>query len=275
MPVTIQSLASGSAGNTLLVRSPQMTLLIDCGLAPRELQAMLTAADCSPANIDVVFITHEHGDHARGLPLLLTNGCPVVATAGTARALGIPGGLLVHAMPDRELSFGPLSCLPIAVSHDAAEPCGFNIRIDGAHCTVLTDLGMPAHRHSETLAASDLILIEANHDVGMLRAGPYSSRLKARVASSRGHLSNAACAGWLAESLRGASHAPDIWLAHLSQVNNRPRIATGTVMSALNDRGVEAQVHALPRRGIGPSWHSGKRKVGHVIRPLQLPLSFA
>ncbi len=274
MPVTVQSLASGSAGNALLVRSPQMTLLIDCGLAPRELQAALTSVECSPANIDAVLITHEHGDHARGLPLLLKKGCPIVATAGTARALGTPAGLLIDATPDRQLSLGPLSCLPIAVSHDAAEPCGFSIQIDGARCTVLTDLGTPALRHSETLAASDLILIEANHDVRMLRDGPYSSRLKARVASGRGHLSNSACAGWLAESLRGVSHAPDIWLAHLSEVNNRPRIATGTAMAVLNERGVEARVQALPRRGIGPSWRSGNREVRRVIRPLQLPLSF-
>lgn len=277
MTVQIQSLRSGSSGNALLIRADSVTLLVDCGLPPRELRAMLTAVDCGVEDVDLVLLSHEHGDHTRGLPVLLAAGCQVVATAGTARAVGLPAGspLIIHddQVVEHEAGAGAVRIHLLPVLHDAVEPCGFGIDVEGVRCTLFTDLGTPALEHSAHLGESDLIVIEANHDVSRLRDGPYPARLKQRVASPRGHLSNQASGHWLAAALKGSRHAPDIWLAHLSHVNNAPALARETVEKELRDSGVRATVTPLPRRTLGPLWDVPKAREPLPDPPLQLALS--
>lgn len=275
MTVRIQSLGSGSSGNALLVRGASLSILVDCGLAPRELKAILAAARCTVDEIGLVLLTHEHGDHTRSLPAIAAGGCPIMATSGTLAALGVPEARRVQADAGKDVTFGAMTARALPVSHDAAEPCGFLISLEGVRCTVLTDLGRPAPEHSGAIRSSDLVVIEANHDAARLRSGPYPARLKQRVTSALGHLSNDECGRWLAEALSGSSTSPDVWLAHLSRVNNLPVLARETVEQRLRETGVTAPVTPLPRRASGPAW-DGPTCRGHLLdAPLQLSLSLS
>lgn len=271
--VRVQSLASGSSGNALLLRVDSMAILIDCGLPPRELRAMLIAAGSTIDDIDAVLLTHEHGDHTRGLDALSPTDCTVVATRGTGSALGITSSMLTVCDPKDELAVGSLVVRGLPVSHDAAEPCGYSIAIGDLRCTILTDLGKPASQHSALLQNSDLIVIEANHDPTRLRNGPYPERLKQRVLSDQGHLSNHDCGRWLAESLTGSGRHHEVWLAHLSRTNNLPALAKQTVDEALHRTGVTAFVTPLPRRAGAPVWDGTVQRRSQHHFPVQLPLS--
>ena len=271
--VQVQSLRSGSSGNALLIRGGRTTVLVDCGLAPRELQAILTSVDCALSDIDLVLLTHEHGDHARGLAPLLAAERPIVATAGTASSLRIPSSLRIEPSVDNIALFNAVSVQLLPVSHDAAEPCGFAITIEGVRCTLLTDIGKPDPGISPLLRASDLLIIEANHAWDRLRHGPYPARLKRRVASDQGHLSNEDCARWLGTALHGSRRAPDIWLAHLSRVNNMPLLALETVQRGLSRVETAVSVTPLPRRTLGPIWEGVPRPSAAADMPVQLPLA--
>jgi phosphoribosyl 1,2-cyclic phosphodiesterase len=175
----------------------------------------------------------------------------------------------MHA--ERSTTIGDVEIVTIPVSHDAAEPCGFHLRTPFGALTVLTDLGAPSRRAAEVIAASDLIVLEANHDEDMLRRGPYAAHLKRRILSDTGHLSNAACGQLLSSALRGLNRVPTIWLAHLSQTNNRPHLAKSTIERKLARDGLQLSVATLPRRGAGPVWRAEEARQ----RPMQLFLPLA
>jgi len=149
------------------------------------------------------------------------------------------------------------------VRHDAAEPCGSDIETSAGNVTVLTDLGCWRDHLTEALRASDLGVLEANHDLAMLRNGPYPAYLTRRVASDSGHLSNADSALALIGAFRDGRALPEVWLAHLSATNNTPALATDAITAALNRCDLDIAVAALPRRLPGPIWSTeanGTRK---------------
>jgi phosphoribosyl 1,2-cyclic phosphodiesterase len=160
----------------------------------------------------------------------------------------------VHHSFHEPLEIGSLLVQALPTSHDAAEPCGFSISDGDTRVTIMTDLGVTDDACLEIIATSQLILIEANHDVQMLKSGPYPAHLKRRVLSAKGHLSNADCGAFLARALRDATAGRTIWLGHLSATNNRPELAVRTVKSALAEARVPHPVVALPRREAGPVW---------------------
>ena len=141
----------------------------------------------------------------------------------------------------------------------------------GSRITMLTDLGSWHDSLKEFVRASDLIILEANHDEEMLRTGPYPTYLKRRVASDVGHLSNRHCGLALGDALRGTTHRPQVWLAHLSEHNNRPDLAEDTVRAALAEQDLDLPVTALPRKSPGEIWMSGTRPAASApfqgIRP--------
>jgi phosphoribosyl 1,2-cyclic phosphodiesterase len=264
----IVSLGSGSSGNALLVRTSNVALLVDCGIEPRRLSAGLTANGLALDQLDAVLISHEHSDHARSLSRIAPANTVLLGTRGTVRACGSRGSDWIETSPERSVSIGDVEVIAIPVSHDAAEPCGFHLRTADGELTVLTDLGSPSVAAAEAVANSDLVVIEANHDEQLLVHGPYAARLKRRILSDSGHLSNEACARLLAEALRVASREPTIWLAHLSVTNNRPLLAKETVEKHLAREGLELDVLALPRRRLGPVWRPGLAR----NKPRQLSL---
>lgn len=269
--LTVRSLGSGSSGNALLVEEGDTALLVDCGVGARALTAGLRLAGRRLADLDAVLLTHEHADHVRALPQVERARLPLVATRGTAAAAGLDPSLHEEVRGERPLTVGTLTITPLPVSHDAAEPCAFHIEGATGSLLVATDLGCPAPAWRDRLAAADLIVLEANHDEALLRAGPYPARLKQRVLSPRGHLSNADCAAFLAAALADPGHrSPTIWLAHLSQTNNRPALARETVRRLLAERGLTTPLLPLPRHGADSAWRRDQGRGKAVQLPLLL-----
>lgn len=264
------SLGSGSSGNTLLIRAGQSTLLVDCGVGIRRLAPALHKQGLEIADIDAVLITHEHGDHIRELPRFVGAGATILCTAGSSRATGIPSSSWEVSVPGRPVQLDGVEIVAIAVSHDAAEPCGFLVRTPFGSLSVMTDLGCASPAAAEAIAESQLVVLEANHDEAMLRRGPYPAHLQRRILSDSGHLSNDACGELLVAALHGSRHLPTVWLAHLSETNNRPATAARTVERRLAQAGLRLDLHVLPRRDTGVRWTPESAKRGSS----QLALGF-
>ena len=220
------ALGSGSTGNALLVEGPEGLILVDAGLSWRELKARASRGGFSLAHLKAVVLTHEHADHVRGLETLARRGIPVFATGGTLRALGLEGTAVV---PGMELA--GLRIFPFPVSHDAAEPVGYRFECNGLRLGLATDLGQVTPEVMRHLHGCQTVVLEANHDLGMLLAGPYPWPLKTRIMGPYGHLANDA-AGQALRTLQGQARA--VLLAHLSQENNTPALALETVALALD-----------------------------------------
>lgn len=248
-----RNLASGSTGNATLVegRSGAHThrLLVDCGLGIRQLQWRLEAAGTSPAQLDGVFITHEHSDHVGCvLKLALRERLAVWMSEGTYRAIGMPDfdGLLRLAGDGEPLDLGSFEARPFTVPHDAREPLHLRCSDGAVHIGLLTDLGHAPEHVIAHLQGCHALLLEANHDAGMLACGSYPAFLKRRIAGPLGHLPNHASAG----ILRAVRHAGlrRVVAAHLSAQNNRPALAQAALAQALDWESADIVV-ADPREG--------------------------
>jgi phosphoribosyl 1,2-cyclic phosphodiesterase len=256
----VVSLGSGSSGNALLVQTAQTAVLVDCGIDPRRLSSALMSSGLSPERLNAILISHEHTDHVKSLARMASSGTAVIASRGTIRACNLPGLAWGEFSSGGQFTVADIEIDTISVSHDAAEPCGFFLRTAGAAMTVLTDLGMAPARAVESIAASDLVVLEANHDEVMLKRGPYTAHLKRRILSDSGHLSNTDCGELLASALRRSRHLPTVWLAHLSETNNRPLLAQSTVAQRLARDGLNPPILPLPRRRVGPVWRASETR---------------
>lgn len=253
--VSIQSLGSGSSGNAFLITTNTDVVLLDAGVGIRTITSAMRARQIALHDLETICITHEHSDHVRTLPKVLHAGAALYATDGTAIRSRIPRDQHIRAIADDPIRAGGVTIWPLPVAHDATEPCGFMIEFpDDTRATILTDLGSWNDSLKDFVRASDLIVLEANHDEEMLRNGPYPAYLKRRVASNVGHLSNRHCGIALGNALHGTTHQPEIWLAHLSEQNNRPGLAETTVRAALTARDLDLAVTALPRTSPGHIW---------------------
>jgi phosphoribosyl 1,2-cyclic phosphodiesterase len=264
----VTSLGSGSSGNALLVRTAETTLLVDCGVGVRRLTQTLAAHGLRLSEVNAILVSHEHSDHIRELPRFAALGTPVLGTSGTASALPVQSE--GHLTPGRPLQIADVEVSVFGVSHDAREPCGFLLRAAGSAIAVMTDLGCASGAAAEAIAEADLVVIEANHDEEMVRRGPYPRHLQRRILSDSGHLSNADCADLLAMALQPASRLPTVWLAHLSETNNRPLVALRTVERRLARAGLHLDMQALPRREAGATWRPSERKQAHAQLLLDL-----
>jgi phosphoribosyl 1,2-cyclic phosphodiesterase len=269
--LAVTSLGSGSAGNALLVRTAGAVLLVDCGIGIRRLLRALCSVGLTLADVDAVLISHEHSDHIRELPRFVMQGTAVLSTRGSARAANVPTQLWEETRAERPVRIADVEVVAIPVCHDAEEPCGFLIRSGAGSVTVVTDLGCPCPAAVEAIAESRLVVLEANHDEAMLRRGPYPERLQRRILSDSGHLSNAGCADLLAQAIRGSTQPPTVWLAHLSETNNRPHLAKQTVQRRLTQVGLQLDLHALPRREINETWTPHTAKPGVAQLSFDLP----
>jgi phosphoribosyl 1,2-cyclic phosphodiesterase len=254
-------LGSGSRGNAVLVDTGDSRVLIDAGFPPRVLAARLAAIGVASESIEAVIITHEHHDHVRGAGAGAKRwGWTLYATPGTAaahRPLASVGARLFDAGAAIELS--QLTVQSIPTPHDAAEPVAFVVthRASGARAGVVYDLGHASPVLRDALTELDVLVIEANHDEGMLRAGPYPPSVRHRIAGSHGHLSNRAAAELAATCAHpGLGH---VVLAHLSDSCNDPALAMAAVQSGLKRTVFRGQVRPAPQDAIVGPFPAGAR----------------
>ena len=256
MSLRFRSLGSGSAGNATLVEIDdglrRRHLLIDCGMPQRRLASRLQQAGVEPADLAAIFVTHEHADHTGCvLPLALRHRIAVWMSRGTHAAMGAPdfNGLLHWARDGDVLELAGMQIEPFTVPHDAREPlqlrCSDGDRVLG----VATDLGHASPHVVARLQQCHALLLESNHDPGMLAASRYPDFLKRRVAGDLGHLSNAAAAALAA--LLDHARLGHVLAGHLSERNNRPDLVAATLALAL---GRQADEVLLADAGHGSGW---------------------
>lgn len=230
-------LGSGSSGNATLVETDRIRLLIDAGLSARETDRRLRALGRSIEQIDVVLLTHEHDDHARGLETLSRQvRLTVVTTAGAARAvrhLLAPRSEVQVVRRGGAVRLADLQVHAFPVPHDAREPVGWRLERDRSCLGYVTDLGTVDDQVAESLSGATHLIAESNHDLDMLRQGPYPARLKKRILGPWGHLSNEALAELLRRTDLGRLQV--LYLAHLSRTNNLPELAEASAALALNE----------------------------------------
>jgi phosphoribosyl 1,2-cyclic phosphodiesterase len=223
----------------MLVQSGGTSILIDCGLPTRLVQSYLSSRDVYPDSLTAICITHEHIDHVQSAGVLSRRfGVPIVANYQTIRAAGMIDLKTSCTLmePGDTLILGSLEVTSFALPHDAALAMGFLVS-DGRHrACFATDLGIATPEVEKALGSAQLIVLEANYDHQRLVSGPYPSALKRRIVSDVGHLSNDDCARLIASSLNGQPKW--VWLAHLSKMNNSPRMALRTVVNHLTLNGL-------------------------------------
>ena len=232
-------LGSGSSGNSIYIESDGCGLLVDAGLSRRELGLRLGSIGAGLETVRGVLVSHEHGDHVRGLAALhRAHGTPVHLNRLTA------SGLLEHGLPltafryfrtGTDFSVGAFTVHPFPVPHDALDPVGFVVSAGGCRVGIATDLGHPASRVKERLRGCRALILESNHDPRLLEGSARPPSVKERILGDLGHLSNASAAELLAEVASEALQ--DIFLAHISEECNRPDLARRSAQRAAEGGG--------------------------------------
>ncbi len=220
-------LGSGSKGNATFIEGGDTRILIDAGFSGIEIERRLESVGVDPASLQAIAVSHEHGDHIRGVQALSRRyGLTVLASRATMEAAGksvakvarwteISGG--------QTFSFADLSIHPFSLSHDVVDPLGFVIKSDGISIGYCTDTGIVSKLMQHRLSGCNGLVLECNHDPVMLKNGGYPPQLQQRIRSKDGHLANSEAAGFLADLVHeGLEH---VVLAHLSESNNTPELA--------------------------------------------------
>lgn len=237
------SLVSGSSGNAVFASDGKTNLLIDCGLTGKRTVQALCEIGADAAQIDAILITHEHSDHISGAGVLSRKySIPIYANGETWAAMEGRLGRIDAVNkkvfePLRAFEIGSIGINAFPTPHDAAAPVGYNLFAQGRKLSVATDMGHVSEDVLAHICGSDVVILESNHDVKMLKNGKYPYYLKKRILSDVGHLSNED-AGIIAVRL-AKSGAAAILLGHLSAENNLPALAYRVVVGALAGAGVK------------------------------------
>jgi phosphoribosyl 1,2-cyclic phosphodiesterase len=239
--VRVAVLGSGSSGNATLVRAGNTRVLVDAGFSARDLVRRLELLGVEPAQVAAIVVTHDHGDHTRGMGVFARrHGTQIWMTERTRDACrkllrGTEDVRLYR--PGRSFTVGDVRVEPFLTVHDAADPVGVAVvdECTGLRMGVATDLGRPTAQIRHALERCDLLILEANHDEVLLHTSGYPSSVKRRIASSHGHLSNQAAARFAVELLH--PRLAGVILAHLSNECNRPDLARLVVGGAMKKAG--------------------------------------
>ncbi|MCR5757352.1 MAG: MBL fold metallo-hydrolase [Selenomonas sp.] len=234
----VRILASGSRGNAVFVEMDGMKLLLDAGISATRIKKALAGIGVDASTLDGVLVTHEHRDHVAGLATLSKwYHLPIFTRPGTIEHMkgraAIPAECFCPI--GDSFSVGGLTIESFNISHDAAEPVGY--RLKGCkNVTLATDLGFVTDNVQTAIEGADVLILESNHDPEVLKQGGYPWPLKRRILSNRGHLANADAAWAL---IRMQKRPEKVFLAHLSEENNRPDLAENTVQGILAKQGVQ------------------------------------
>ena len=259
-------MASGSSGNATLLETERTCLLVDAGLGRKETLRRLAAIGKSPERVDGILISHEHTDHASGLPQLLNHwGATCYLTEGTCteilrilpEASSKKLDRIEHIHPGERFTIGDIEISPFTIPHDAADPVGYAFRSNGTKVAIVTDLGYLTELVKFHLRDADCLILESNHDLEMLKVGPYPWYVKQRVMSRTGHLSNHIVSEYLADGDAFDGRARFLVLAHVSETNNNPDLVHLSATEALERRRAAIPVQgqlmvASQRIPIGP-----------------------
>lgn len=262
MALKFCSLSSGSSGNCYLVGSDQTFLLIDAGITCKKIVDSLSCLNINPEMLSGILITHEHIDHVKGAELLSRKyGLPLFCNEKTGEAL-LKGmkktdQISLHCFQNlRPFSLGNIEILPFPVCHDAADTVGFSLYCGNQQISMATDTGCITDAVVKELSGADLLILEANHDVDMLKMGKYPWFLKQRILGNHGHLSNEDAGQTIAKLNTYYPKQRQILLAHLSRENNFPEMAFETVKNVLEEHHLflndQLQMNLLRRDELSP-----------------------
>src|SRR3989442_14633670 len=240
MAVTVSVLGSGSRGNASFVKTDGVRLLIDAGMSRKEIAKRLDSIGEDPDGIDAILITHEHNDHACGLKSMVKDfPVRVFMTWGTIRALhaedyDLNGSSIVPLPAGGAFTINDTEVVSFSVPHDAMEPVAFSLTCKGVKITQLTDIAYRPDHVAERIRGSHMLILESNHDLEMLRIGPYPWNLKQRLMGRYGHLSNTAVGHFIRDRYDGG--AEHVMLSHFRSKDKHPEIARPETAVALPER---------------------------------------
>ena len=245
--VKVSVLASSSSGNSAVVATERTRLLVDAGLSRKETFERLTASGITPDSLTAILVTHEHSDHVAGLYAIAKKlDIPIYLSRLTAPALFENSEVWGAAEGNRytpklelfaagsSFTVGDIDVTSFTIPHDAADPVGFSFRTHGIKISIATDLGYMPDSLRFHLRGSDVLLLEANHDIEMLKVGPYPWALKQRIMGRNGHLSNEVACNFIRDDMDHATST--LILGHLSAQNNHPELVRLMAEQALNGR---------------------------------------
>ena len=242
MRMILCPLASGSSGNSTLVSFGGLRLLVDIGISAGRVTKSLHELGLSPLDLSGILITHEHVDHIRGLDVFCRkNSVPLFANEATFNAIrsrfpSLPESLLNRFETGQDFYIDDVNVMPFPIPHDAMDPLGFRFTQNALSCAVATDIGHLNEIWLSAVEGVQALVLESNHDVGMVEAGNYPAHLKRRILSRKGHLCNEDCARAVIRLWKRGTQS--VILAHLSGENNLPELAYSTVCGLLNEAGI-------------------------------------
>lgn len=236
------TIASGSKGNCTYIASPHTKILIDVGVSGKTVTTALESFDIDGNDLSGIFVTHEHTDHIKGAGIISRKyNIPIYATEGTWLCMDHTIGKI--APSNRCIIYAGEPCLvndlricPFAIPHDAADPVGYSIFCGDKKVCVATDFGCVTDEIESHLKECDIILLESNHDEGMVQNGGYPLILKRRILGNTGHLSNRTAGALITKII--SNKLKYIYLGHLSDENNYPKLALKTVGDILSENGI-------------------------------------
>lgn len=253
------SFGSGSSGNCYYLSTATDGLLVDIGVGIRALKKHFKDYGIRLNSVRQILVTHDHADHIKSVGAFSCEyGVPVYATEKVHNGIDrnycvlrkVAPGLKKVITPSETLKIGDFTVTPFSIPHDASENVGYQIDVEGVSFVIITDVGSVTEEVRRHIANAHYLILEANHDVEMLTNGPYPARLKQRILSASGHLSNAECGKAIAENM--TEKLRHVWLCHLSEENNHPELARKTVETILRSYGIipgkDIQLEVLKRK---------------------------
>lgn len=239
------SLASGSSGNCQYIETGKVRILIDAGLSGKKIQQALELIEVDPKTINYILVTHEHSDHTKGVGILSRRfNLPIYANTNTWESMKKDIGKvkeenILTFKTEEHFEIADLGIEPFGIYHDAIEPVGYCIHYKNSKISLLTDTGCVDENIKKKIGKSDLLLIESNHNIEMVKTGRYPWPLKKRILGDLGHLSNEAAGEIISDVYTDEMKV--VLLAHLSQENNFPELAYTTVSNIITESGIDLQ----------------------------------
>lgn len=253
------TLASGSSGNSVFVSGDGVKILIDVGLSGRTIELALKSIGKDCSDINAIFVTHDHSDHVKGAGILSRRfNIPIFATEGTWQGIGQACGKIDsknkrYVYKNEEVQLNGIRIIPFSIPHDTADPVGYSVFCGDVKASIATDIGYASDMVLENMLHADILMLESNHDVEMLKNGRYTYHQKKRILSEVGHLSNVGAGTLLKDAF--SQKLKHVILGHLSAENNTPLLAYETVFTILESNGIPVnkafKLHLAPRSGTG------------------------